>query len=68
MQNTINQIIKINWHYKQFDTYLQTYDKGFSSTASSTSINAAVQKIKWTLKEPNNKIARLKLAVTEPLL
>jgi hypothetical protein len=67
-QNIVDHVGKINTHYASFEDYLQTYDNGLSSTANSISIDAVVGKIKWTLKELNNKVDKLKSEVNGPLL
>ncbi|KAE8450474.1 hypothetical protein EG329_006204 [Mollisiaceae sp. DMI_Dod_QoI] len=67
-KNIVEQVARIDKHYAEFETYLQNYDKGLSSSAETNSITATIKKVKWTLKELKGKIDSLKFAVNGPLV
>jgi hypothetical protein len=67
-KNIVEQVGRIDRYYGEFETYLQKYDKGLSSTAGSNAITATTKKVKWALQELKGKVDSLKFAVTGPIV
>jgi hypothetical protein len=66
-RNILTQIERIDTDYQDFETYLQKFNKGLSSTSKASTIVGAAKKVKRTLKELKGKVDCLKNAVLGPL-
>jgi hypothetical protein len=67
-KNIVEQVGRIDKYYGEFETYLQKYDKGLSSSKGSNVVVGAGKKVKWALQELKGKVDSLKFAVTGPIV
>lgn len=70
-QSIVEQVKLIDGPYSKFEKYMQDFCPALGETSTQSTVRKAPRKIRWALKElseVSGEIAKLKKAITDPML